>query len=47
MLPHYSAPNRSPVSRHAYTLHITDGNAIYSARNWLRRGPDLPVRGFV
>ena len=46
-LPHYSAPNRSPVSRHAYTLHVTDARAGYSARNWLQRGPDLPVRGFV
>ncbi|HEY1722291.1 MAG TPA: phytanoyl-CoA dioxygenase family protein [Magnetospirillaceae bacterium] len=47
MLPHYSAPNRSTVSRHAYTLHITDARAEYSARNWLQRGSDLPVRGFV
>ncbi len=46
MLPHYSAPNRSTVSRHAYTLHVTDGRAAYSPRNWLQRGPDMPVRGF-
>jgi len=46
-LPHYSAPNRSPVSRHAYTLHVTDGRTAYSPRNWLRRGPALPVRGFA
>lgn len=46
-LPHYSAPNRSPVSRHAYTLHVTDGRAAYAAHNWLQRGPELPVRGFV
>lgn len=45
-LPHYSAPNRSAVSRHAYTLHVTDGAARYSPRNWLRRGPGKPVRGF-
>jgi phytanoyl-CoA hydroxylase len=45
-LPHYSAANRSPLSRHAYTLHVTDGQAAYSARNWLRRGAGLPVRGF-
>jgi phytanoyl-CoA hydroxylase len=45
-LPHYSAPNRSPVSRHAFTLHVTDGAAAYSAKNWLQRGPALPVRGF-
>jgi phytanoyl-CoA hydroxylase len=46
MLPHYSAPNRSTVSRHAYTLHVTDARAAYSPRNWLQRGPDMPVRGF-
>ena len=46
LLPHYSAPNRSPRSRMAYTLHVTDGRCEYAASNWLRRGPDLPVRGF-
>lgn len=44
-LPHYSAPNRSPQSRLAYTLHVTDGAAAYSAQNWLRR-QTLPLRGF-
>lgn len=47
LLPHYSAPNRSPVSRHAYTLHATDGRTSYSPRNWIQRGADLPVRGFL
>ncbi len=46
LLPHYSAPNRSPASRHAYTLHVTDGQSAYSAKNWLQRAVDLPVRGF-
>ncbi|WP_394781659.1 phytanoyl-CoA dioxygenase family protein [Undibacterium sp.] len=46
LLPHYSAPNRSPVSRHAYTLHATDGRTAYSAGNWIQRGAELPVRGF-
>ncbi len=46
LLPHYSAPNRSPASRHAYTLHATDGRSAYSAKNWLQRAVDLPVRGF-
>lgn len=46
-LPHYSAPNRSAVSRHAYTLHVTDARAAYSARNWLQRGAGLPLQGFV
>lgn len=45
-LPHYSAPNRSQQSRHAYTLHVVDGRAKYSALNWLQRGPHLPARGF-
>ncbi|MCY4176574.1 MAG: phytanoyl-CoA dioxygenase family protein [Acidimicrobiaceae bacterium] len=45
-LPHYSAANTSPRSRHAYTLHIIDGRADYPADNWLQRGPDLPLRGF-
>lgn len=46
-LPHYSAPNRSATSRHAYTLHAVDARAAYSPRNWLQRGANLPVRGFV
>lgn len=47
LLPHYSAPNRSPVSRHAYTLHVTDGCSAYSPLNWIQRTPDFPVRGFL
>lgn len=47
LLPHYSAPNRSALSRHAYTLHVTDGQSTYLPGNWIQRGPDLPVRGFV
>ena len=46
LLPHYSAPNRSPVSRHAYTLHVTDGASRYSPANWIQRGAEFPVRGF-
>ena len=45
-LPHCSAPNRSARSRHAYTLHATDGRAHYAPHNWLRRSAALPVRGF-
>ena len=45
LLPHCSAPNRSARSRHAYTLHVTDGRSVYAASNWLQRGPQLPVRG--
>jgi phytanoyl-CoA hydroxylase len=46
LLPHYSAANRSDRSRHAYTLHVTDGSSQYSPRNWLQRDATLPVRGF-
>lgn len=46
LLPHYSAPNRSPVSRHAYTLHVTDGATHYSPQNWIQRDASFPVRGF-
>ena len=44
-LPHHSAPNTSPVSRHAFTLHAIDGTATYPHDNWLQR-PDLPLAGF-
>jgi len=45
-LPHYSGPNRSSQSRHAYTLHVIDGACAYPKDNWLRRGAELPLRGF-
>jgi phytanoyl-CoA hydroxylase len=44
--PHYSAPNRSKVSWHAFTLHVTDARTEYSPRNWTQRDAGLPVRGF-
>lgn len=47
LVPHGSAPNRSDRSRHAYTLHIIDGACHYPEDNWLRRGPDMPLRGFA
>ncbi|MFC0178865.1 phytanoyl-CoA dioxygenase family protein [Thorsellia kenyensis] len=47
LLPHYSAPNRSPISRHAYTLHVTDGKTKYSEKNWIQRTPEFPARGFI
>lgn len=46
LLPHYSAPNRSAKSRHAYTLHVVDGAAAYAPENWLQRPPAFPARGF-
>lgn len=45
-LPHYSAPNRSPKSRQAYTLHVTDGVCEYAPTNWLQ-SRELPLRGFA
>jgi phytanoyl-CoA hydroxylase len=46
LLPHQSGPNLSDRSRHAYTLHVIEGAASYPSDNWLRRGADLPLRGF-
>ena len=46
LLPHLSEANRSPKSRHAYTLHIIDGACHYPPENWLQRGAQLPFRGF-
>jgi len=46
-LPHLSGPNRGPRSRHAYTLHVIDGDGRYLDDNWLVRGPDMPLRGFA
>ena len=45
-LPHYSSQNRSLNSRHAYTLHIIEGNAKYPKSNWLQRSK-MPLRGFI
>ncbi len=46
LLPHQSQANRSPKSRHAYTLHVIGGNNLYPASNWLQRSPAMPLRGF-
>jgi phytanoyl-CoA hydroxylase len=45
-LPHRSDRNRSPVSRHAYTLHCIDAASRYPDDNWLQRPPGFPLRGF-
>ncbi len=44
LLPHWSDVNRSPVSRHAYSLHCISEAADYPASNWLQRPPQLPLR---
>ena len=46
LLPHWSGPNRSARSRHAYTVHVIEGAARYLDDNWLQRSPDMPLRGF-
>jgi phytanoyl-CoA hydroxylase len=45
-LPHYSAPNRSDASRHAFLLHFVDGSVPYAPTNWLQRTAEFPARGF-
>lgn len=42
---HWSAPNRSNRSRHAYTLHLIEGTAKYPNDNWLQR--ETPPSGFT
>jgi len=46
LLPHLSRENRSPKSRHAYTLHVIDASSDYPASNWLQRFSELSWRGF-
>jgi phytanoyl-CoA hydroxylase len=45
-LPHLSRMNASTRSRHAYTLHVIEGDCHYSEDNWLQRSVELPLRGF-
>ena len=46
LLPHLSRENRSPKSRHAYTLHLVDVSVNYPDDNWLQRAAEMPLRGF-
>jgi phytanoyl-CoA hydroxylase len=39
LLPHFSAPNLSDKSRHAFTLHMTCANTQYADENWLQAKP--------
>jgi ectoine hydroxylase-related dioxygenase (phytanoyl-CoA dioxygenase family) len=39
LLPHYSAPNLSPTSRHALTFHVTCANTHYAKENWIQAPP--------
>jgi len=45
-LPHYSCENKSNKSRHAFSLHIIDGNCEYPKENWLQR-KSMPLKGFI
>ncbi len=47
LLPHWSDINRSPSSRHAYSLHCISAAAEYPAWNWLQRSPDMPLRSLA
>lgn len=46
LLPHLSGPNRSPKSRHAYTLHAIERGAEYPKDNWLQLPPGREPWGF-
>ena len=35
--PHYSSPNRSDKSRHAFAIHVAEKGARWSDKNWLQR----------
>ena len=41
-MPHYSSQNHSDLSRHAFTLHVSESSAVWSEKNWLQR-PNLNV----
>jgi len=36
-MPHYSSQNRSPQSRHAFTMHVAEKSSKWSEKNWLQR----------
>ncbi len=44
LLPHWSGANRSPVSRHAYSVHCISAATDYPAWNWLQRRGAVPLR---
>lgn len=36
-MPHYSSPNRSENSRHAFSMHFAESGSAWSDMNWLQR----------
>ena len=46
LLPHMSYANRSDMTRHAYTIHLIEKEVHYPKSNWLKRSPEMPLRGF-
>ena len=46
---HYSHPNTSAASRHAYSVHVVDSGegVAYPASNWLQRPPGMPFRDLL
>ena len=40
LLPHMSLMNKSPKSRHAYTLHVIEAASHYPPDNWLQKNSD-------
>ncbi len=43
---HYSLENTSEYPRHAYSVHVIEGNEGYNypPENWLQRPPEYPFR---
>ncbi len=41
---HSSQENRSEKSRHAYVMHLIEGNCDYPSDNWLQRALDFPFQ---
>ena len=47
LLPHWSDVNRSPKSRHAYSVHCISAAAEYPSWNWLQRPASMPLRALA
>eukprot|EP00301_Raphidiophrys_heterophryoidea_P010363 c15461_g1_i1.p1 GENE.c15461_g1_i1~~c15461_g1_i1.p1 ORF type:complete len:164 (+),score=34.11 c15461_g1_i1:475-966(+) len=46
-LVHWSAPNKSENSRHAFVVHCVDGACEYPADNWLQYDEGKPFPAFT